>query len=93
MNISVRVCDKCKKEARGSYGEDYGRVGLFLCDEAECLYTTDLCNPIDLCPECMAKLGFVKKVKEATEQKDTSIIERIYDIIAEIVAGVMEERS
>jgi len=41
----------------------------------------------------MAKLGFVKKVKEATEQKDTSIIERIYDIIAEIVAGVMEERS
>lgn len=82
----VYICDNCKKEAeRNVQTKPNGWKSIKI--EYEQYKTTTLL----LCPECQAKLGLpVDEPKYVSEVQMTSLADKLYDIVAQIVSEVNE---
>jgi hypothetical protein len=71
------TCDKCKSVVIGNFYESgYKRVELKFSDRNIARY--------DLCPSCLKVLGLNEPI--ATHEECESVGEKLYDLIAEIVA-------
>lgn len=90
--ISIKKCEKCGVEARQD--TEKALYDKFICVDIKCVrYTTRLRARYyyELCPTCQIKLGiFPTDEKEFTGEENKNIQDRLYDIIAEIVADTQQ---
>mgnify|MGYP001057351473 CR=1 FL=1 len=74
MDIKIRICDVCGKEARGkdeyTAGENFAKITLSFRDGTETLFNTGPYKYIHMCPDCVRNLGFREKVQEAVREKE-----------------------
>jgi endogenous inhibitor of DNA gyrase (YacG/DUF329 family) len=85
--ISKVKCDKCGKEVITRY---YADAPGF--KEVEIKWSQYRSKKFDLCPKCQKKLGIDEDTKGTNVSEETTA-ERLYDIIAEIVAENVEEEE
>jgi len=89
MEINIKKCDKCGREARNdTQKEDYNNYeSISLEVQSRGAYDWSVTRLL-LCENCMLKIG-AKKIKEGEKTKyDPDLQERLYDIFAELVQEI-----
>ena len=88
MKTEYYFCDKCKKEVTES--KELQCVTIYKGDWSP--YVERYCavyKKFDLCADCCALVGAVKKVNpETKEEEPPTLQDRLFDIVAELVATV-----
>jgi endogenous inhibitor of DNA gyrase (YacG/DUF329 family) len=84
---SIVTCDKCGKQVKTSYYTDAPGFRAI-----EIKWNQYRSKKIDLCPECQKKLGIEEEIKNPNYTSEESTADRLYDIIAEIIAENKEEK-
>jgi endogenous inhibitor of DNA gyrase (YacG/DUF329 family) len=82
---STVTCDKCGKKVET---KQYASAPGFR--EIEIKWSQYRSKIFDLCPECQKKLGIEEDINSTNVSEETTA-EKLYDIIAEIVAENVEE--
>jgi len=84
MQETKMTCDKCKTVFVGNkYESGYKNVCIKFDD-----YTIKY---FDLCPKCLEKLGLETKINNKTKEQYSSLGDKLYDLIAEIVSENIPE--
>jgi len=86
MQQTKITCDLCKKEvvANSLYNTDFKRVTL------EFGYSNK--RQYDLCPDCLKKHGLTTEKGEEPSVSNPTTADKLYEIIAEIVAENIPEQ-
>jgi hypothetical protein len=89
---TIKVCDVCKAEGRSDTEREKYNLFEDIKIEFELHAPYSSRRPskyYTLCEQCLAKIGVFKKVtNEEKAEQDLSIQNRLYNIVAEIVADV-----
>jgi len=88
MTKYIYTCDKCGKESiqdRQRTPETWAYVNINVDGyNSSCDNTGRFHSRLELCPDCMAKLGIPPKETKLDKPQQVSTADRLYDIIADI---------
>lgn len=87
-------CDKCKKEVRREEREKK-EIQISFSERSYTGYDNSKCAKVTLCKECFEEMGIASAVKcvgsANREEKEPTAVEKLMDIIRELVAECLEE--